>query len=193
MILSREEMVELQKAIELRKREIEGFLNKEPGGKEQDSDWKRRLGALSRIKNKLERDRDELIDYSGYHILIVDDAPLVREYISLFLRENGFTYIDEADDGHSAIVKIKNKKSRYGKQSPYDLVLCDVNMPTISGLDVLKLIRQSDNSSTTPFIMITGVMDKERLLEAVELGIDAYVTKPFEEQDLLAKINTALQ
>jgi CheY-like chemotaxis protein len=103
-----------------------------------------------------------------------------------------FFHIDEANDGHTAIVEIKNKKTPYGKKSPYDLVLCDLNMPTISGLDVLKIIKKDSSFTAMPFIMITGLMDKENLLEAVRLGVSDYVAKPFEEADLLSKIDKVL-
>jgi CheY-like chemotaxis protein len=89
-----------------------------------------------------------------------------------------FFHIDEANDGHTAIVEIKNKKTPYGKKSPYDLVL--------------KIIKKDSSFTAMPFIMITGLMDKENLLEAVRLGVSDYVAKPFEEADLLSKIDKVL-
>lgn len=152
------------------------------------------LELLAKLSNKLAHEiGKELIDYSDYSLLLVDDVAFTREHTRLFLEKQGFCNIDEADDGHTAIVKIKRKNILYGKTLPYDLVLCDLNMPTISGLDVLKLIKKETKYSRIPFIMVTGDKDKKNLLDAIESGTSDYVTKPIIEKDFIMKINRILQ
>jgi len=190
--LSRKELYELQKAIEVRKREIGVLLYNEPKKQKAGDKWKDILRTLDGLQSKLDYEKGKLTDYSKYHILLVDDVEMVREFTSFLLKENGFCHIDEANDGDSAIAKIKNKSVPYGKETPYDLVLCDMNMPLISGLDVLRLTREDSRLSSIPFIMVSGIKDRGNLLEAINLGVSDYVTKPFDEKDLLAKIDSAL-
>lgn len=186
MDLSRKEIFELQASIESRQKELSKFHVAEPEEQRESCECEEVLETLAGALSRVAYERDKLIDYSDYHVLIVDDIPMVREVTNHMLKDNGFRHVDEADDGHNAIVKIK------AKQVPYDLVLCDLNMPTISGLDVLRLTRQDSKFSAIPFIMITGILDRGSLLEAVKLGVNDYLTKPFLEEGLLAKIDNVL-
>lgn len=100
------------------------------------------------------------------------------------LNKHGFKQFDEAEDGHEAIAKIKS--------TPYDLILCDMNMPTISGLDVLRLMRKDSSCAKTPFIMVTSESIKALLLEAMKAGVSDFLAKPVEEDNLLKKITSLL-
>jgi len=188
----KKEILELQTAVENCRKEAGRIHVAE--SKEQRNRCKctERLEVLASLKNKLLGEISQFTDYSSYHVLIVDDDKLMREITSRMLKKNGFCHIDEADDGHNAIVKIKAKKIPYSKQTPYDFVLCDLNMPTISGLDLLKLVRKENPFSKMPFIMITGTRDKENLLEVIKLGVRDFLTKPVNEEDLLEKINSII-
>lgn len=185
MELTKEEMPVLLKAIEVHQKEISSF--------NIDKSRLVTLGILNDIKNKLLSERTEGADYGSYHVLIVDDAASARERVKLLLTKHGFRHLDEADDGHTAIVKIKNKSIPYGKTIPYDMVLIDQNMPTISGLDVLKLIKKENKYSTMPFIMITGDKNKENLVEAMKAGVHDYMTKPLDEVNLMTRVNKLLR
>ena len=191
--LSKREITLLLENTRARIKEISNIHISEPKEQRRTCRCNGLLKALASMRDKLEYEQNRFVDYSNQHVLIVDDVSGIREYISILLKENGFCHIDEADDGHEAIVKIKTKESRYGKQNPYDLVLCDLDMPTISGLDVLKLTRENHDCSGMPFIMVTGLMAKESLLEAINLGVSGYLSKPFKEIDLLERIDEALQ
>jgi two-component system, chemotaxis family, chemotaxis protein CheY len=191
--LSRKEIFELQASIEFRQKEVKIIHEAESEKKKESCECEEILRTLASALNRLADERDKLIDYSNYHVLLVDDNSMVREVMSHMLMDNGFFHVDEAYDGHNAIVKMKEKEIPDGKQIPYDLVLCDLNMPMISGLDLLSLTRENSKFSTIPFIMVTGIMDKKNLLEAIKLGVSGYLTKPFKEEDLLAKIDNVLR
>lgn len=100
-------------------------------------------------------------DYSEFQLLFVDDDGGDRGKVRSLLQILGYLDFDEADDGHNAIGPIKEKAK------PYDLVLCDLNMPTISDLDVLKLIRQEEKFSSMPFIMPSKQGSKNQFEKAV--------------------------
>mgnify|MGYP002635947235 CR=1 FL=1 len=185
MNLSKEEMPVLLQAIETHHKEISS-LN-------IDKSKLATLEILNDIKSKLLSERIEGTDYGSYHVLIVDNAESAREQLKLLLSTHGFRHMDEADDGHHAIVKIKTKSMPYGKTIPYDLVLIDLNMPTISGLDVLKLMKKDHKYSKIPFIMITSDKNKENLIEAMKAGVHDYITKPLDEVNLMLRINKLLQ
>jgi len=125
-------------------------------------------------------------NYGKARVLLVDDVKSMREHIKLVLKKYGFCHFDEVDDGHSAIEKLRSKST------PYDLVLCDMNMPTVSGLDVLRLIRQEDRLSTMPFIMVTSDSNKVNIINAMKAGVSDYIAKPIDEEKLIGKISKLL-
>lgn len=110
--------------------------------------------------------------------LIVDDSVTMRRILRLFLTDLSVGEIDEASDGAEAVAKTA--------ASAYDLVLLDWNMPTLSGLDALKAIRARGDA--VPVIMVTTEAEKKRVLEALQAGASNYVIKPFDKENLLAKI-----
>ena len=173
MNLTKHEISEIQKAIEVQIKELSSLQHDETWAQKENSGPIQRLKSLTSAKSKLAYELGKSPDFSNYHVLVVDDIPSVRDYIIELLEENGFRHVDEANDGANAIAKIKNKSKDmpYGKVVPYDLVLCDMNMPMISGVDLLKLVRENRNFSTIAFIMITGVMDKINLLKCAKLGV----------------------
>lgn len=126
-------------------------------------------------------------DFSDYQLLVVDDNERDRDKVKDMLAAHGIVKVDEADDGHSAIAIIK------AKSKPYDLVMCDLDMPTISGMDVLKLIRQEKKYSTMPFIMLSTKGNKKQLEEAIKAGVNDYMVKPLKEESLIHKLNKVFQ
>ena len=126
-------------------------------------------------------------DYSGYKLLLVDDDNTDRGKVRSMLEAQGFEKFEESNDGHNAIALIKEKAK------PYDLVLCDLNMPTISGLDVLKLIRQEEKFRSMPFIMLSKKGNKKQFEDAVQAGVNGYIVKPITAENLLPKIDLLLQ
>jgi diguanylate cyclase (GGDEF)-like protein len=116
-------------------------------------------------------------------LLIVDDLADNRTILARRLERRGYD-VTEADGGQAALDLI-------GSQS-FDLVLLDIMMPDIDGLEVLKTIRQTHNSTALPVIMVTARAMGEDVVKALELGADDYVTKPVDFQVALARVNTQL-
>lgn len=115
-------------------------------------------------------------------ILLVDDEVNLVDPMSYTLTQRGFeTAI--AYNGEEALKK-------YQSEEP-DLILLDWSMPDISGIEVLKRIR--DNQNFIPVIMITGKNAKEDIVEGLEAGADDYITKPFNWEELMARVNSAIR
>lgn len=102
-------------------------------------------------------------------VLVVDDDTLMREVLKAILRSEGFEVQGEATDGQSALTQV-------GKLSP-DVVCLDVNMPGMSGIEVLKSIQSA--APGTKVVMITGDSSMATVREAVGSGASGYIIKPF--------------
>lgn len=117
------------------------------------------------------------------NVLVVDDDTLMREVLKALLREDGFTVVGEARDGQGAL-------SQLGKLNP-DVVCLDVNMPGMSGLDVLKAMQQA--APDTKVVMITGDASMATVREAVSFGAAGYIIKPFKAGRVGPAIRAALK
>ena len=115
------------------------------------------------------------------NILIVDDQSTMRSLIRGMLGKTGFTSLEEADDGDVALNKMK--------QQPYDLVISDVHMPRMSGLELLKQARSIDALKQVPFLMVTTESSKSAVLEAIKLKVNGYIVKPFTPETLQEKLS----
>ena len=115
-------------------------------------------------------------------ILIVEDEPLMRLGLKKNLEFEGYQ-VDCAEDGQSAVDKIL--------ENGYHLVLLDVMIPKITGLDVCKKIREKGDD--TPVIMLTAKGEEIDKVLGLELGADDYITKPFSLRELLARIKAILR
>ena len=113
-------------------------------------------------------------------VLIVDDFATMRRILKNILKQIGFSNIAEADDGKTALAKLKDRK--------FDLVLCDWNMPEMSGLELLQNIRSDDALKDTPFVMVTAEAQKDNILDAVKAGVSNYVVKPFTAETIGEKL-----
>ena len=117
-------------------------------------------------------------------ILIVDDAKSMRALLVAILREFGLTRIDEADDGEQAFHKIK--------ASSYDLVLCDWEMPNMSGIDLLKKVRDDESINQVPFVMVTSLSNTDKVKQAIAVGTNDYVVKPINTETIMSKVADVL-
>jgi len=117
-------------------------------------------------------------------ILIADDDAAVREMFARYLTHHGFPVV-EASDGFQ-VLDIVN-------QGDVDVVLLDIRMPRMSGLDVLKILRQRWSPIHLPVIIITAMRDNADIVAALEDGANDYVTKPTDINVLLARLNTQLR
>ena len=114
------------------------------------------------------------------HVLIVDDFATMRRILKNILRQIGFGNISEAGDGKSALKELKKEK--------FDLILCDWNMPEMSGLELLTTIRSDDELKNIPFIMVTAEAQKDNIIEAVKAGVSNYIVKPFTAETMGEKL-----
>jgi two-component system chemotaxis response regulator CheY len=112
-------------------------------------------------------------------VLVADDSGIMRKIIVRSLNSVGVTDIVEAANGQEAIDKFK--------ETPVDLILTDWNMPEKSGLDVVVEIRAT--GSQVPIIMVTTEAQKGQVISAIQAGVNDYLTKPFEADDLRAKLD----
>jgi two-component system, chemotaxis family, chemotaxis protein CheY len=111
-------------------------------------------------------------------VLVVDDSGTMRKIVIRALNSAGFSDTVEAGDGAEALTVFQN--------SQIGLVLTDWNMPNKSGLDLTRDIRAL--GSKVPIFMITTEAEKSRVMEAIQAGITDYLTKPFTQESLQAKL-----
>lgn len=115
-----------------------------------------------------------------FNILIADDEALIRIDIKEILEENNYNVIGEAKTGKE-VLDFCNK-------SMPDLILLDIKMPEMTGLEVLRELNKNSDYYKVPVIMVTAYTDKDFVKEAIELGVFSYITKPIKTTDLLNAI-----
>lgn len=115
-------------------------------------------------------------------ILVVDDMSTMRKIVCKILREMGYTDIVEAADGDQAWKAIEETPE------PIGLIVSDWNMPNCSGLELLKKVRANEKVKKTPFILVTAEAEGGQVAEAVKAGVDQYVVKPFNKDQLKTKL-----
>ena len=117
-------------------------------------------------------------------ILIVDDVLSMRRLTKEILRDSGFNYVFEAQDGQEALALMRKIR--------VNLVICDWNMPVMSGIEYFKAVQSDSKLAKTPFIMLTSSSEITKVKEAIEAGITSYVIKPYKPTDLMKKIYSLL-
>jgi two-component system chemotaxis response regulator CheY len=114
-------------------------------------------------------------------ILIVDDMMTMRKLVKKSLTALGFSNFEEAADGQQAWVKL-NQEPRF------DLVISDWNMPNCTGIELLKKVRSDTQLRSTTFVLLTAEAETHQVKEALQLGVDNYVIKPFTTESLKEKL-----
>jgi DNA-binding response OmpR family regulator len=114
-------------------------------------------------------------------ILVVDDERKIVRLVSDYLEANGFRVVT-AHDGQAALAQFRYERP--------DLVILDLNLPAMDGLDVARTIRQERN---TPIIMLTARVEETDRIVGLELGADDYVSKPFSPRELVARVRAVLR
>ena len=118
------------------------------------------------------------------NILVVEDDLDIRELISFNLQNEGHQ-VFEAKDGEAGIDKAREKLP--------DLILLDLMLPGIQGLDVCRVIKSDQETKETPIIMVTALGQEEDIVKGLETGADDYITKPFSIKVLIARVNAVLK
>ncbi|WP_332634865.1 response regulator transcription factor [Halalkalibacter flavus] len=116
-------------------------------------------------------------------ILIVDDEFQMRTLLSIYLKDEGFE-LSEASTGKEAITKIQNSPEQY------DLIILDIMMPDLDGFEVCKIVREY---STIPILMLSARKALDDRVDGLNLGADDYLTKPFEPEELIARVKALLR
>ncbi len=114
-------------------------------------------------------------------ILVVDDEPNIREVVGLYLRREGHTVV-EASDGEEAL--------RLARQHPPDLVVLDLMLPKLSGLEVCRRLQ---SERRTPVIMLTAKSEENDRIIGLGVGADDYIVKPFSPRELVARVEAVLR
>ncbi|MGB0719633.1 MAG: response regulator [Bdellovibrionales bacterium] len=119
------------------------------------------------------------------NVLIVDDYSTMLRIMRNLLKQLGFSNVDEATDGGEALAKVKQKN--------YGLIISDWNMEPMTGLQLLKEIRASnENYKGTPFIMVTAESKTDNVIQAKQAGVNNYIVKPFNAETLKSKMTAVL-
>ena len=114
-------------------------------------------------------------------VLVVDDFSTMRRIVKNLLRDLGFTNIQEADDGSTALPMLK--------EGEFDFVVTDWNMPGMQGIDLLKAIRADEKLLHIPVLMVTAEAKKEQIVMAAQAGVNGYIVKPFTAATLKTKLD----
>ncbi|MGC2063960.1 MAG: response regulator [Thermodesulfovibrionales bacterium] len=113
-------------------------------------------------------------------ILVVDDFESVRQSVKTVLKEIGFVKISEAEDGVRALARLKSDK--------YELLITDWNMPNMDGMTLVRMIRGDAALKDMVILMVTAEAEEDHVMEAIKVGINDYIVKPFTAEVLRKKL-----
>jgi two-component system phosphate regulon response regulator PhoB len=122
-------------------------------------------------------------------ILVVEDEDLIREMLVLALEAEGYA-LETAADGRTALALLKSAEPTFG-DLPFDLVILDLMLPQINGLDICRLLRHQGN--TVPILMLSAKGSETDRVLGLEVGADDYITKPFSMRELVARCRALLR
>ena len=130
--------------------------------------------------------RLDLLNFEGVSILIADDDRVVRRILVAKLYGLGYD-VEEAEDGQEVLEILEDGEIP-------DLLITDSNMPRVNGLQLVRRLRESKNSSLSllPIIMLTARQSERDIIQGLETGLDDYMIKPFSPDELAARVQTAL-
>ena len=114
-------------------------------------------------------------------VLVVDDFSTMRRIVKNILRQLGFNNVVEADDGTTAWDVLNRDK--------IDFIISDWNMPQMTGSDLLRKVRSSEEFGDLPFLMVTAEAQQENIIEAVQAKVSNYIVKPFTAEVMKQKID----
>jgi two-component system chemotaxis response regulator CheY len=114
-------------------------------------------------------------------VLVVDDFSTMRRIVKNILRQLNFNNIVEADDGTTAWEVLNREK--------IDFIVSDWNMPQMTGIELLRRVRASEQHAEIPFLMVTAEAQQENIIEAVQAKVSNYIVKPFTAETMKQKID----
>ncbi len=122
-------------------------------------------------------------------ILIVEDEDLIRDVVTSALQGEGYE-VATAADGNQALSKIQNTEAKQGK-FPFDLIVLDIMIPQVNGLDLCRLLRHQRNP--VPILILSAKTSENDRVLGLEVGADDYITKPFSMRELVARCRALLR
>jgi two-component system, chemotaxis family, chemotaxis protein CheY len=128
------------------------------------------------------QDNAKLLDDDSLKILVVDDSKMISAKIKHIFAPYK-VHIDHALSGNQAVDVLK-------EITDYDLITMDINMPGMNGIDTIKKLQE--NGCTIPFIIMSTESEKEKITEALLLGVKQYIVKPFQNDQVLERVNQTL-
>ena len=117
-------------------------------------------------------------------ILVVEDEQDIRDLLVFNLQKNDFN-VQAADNGEKALSLIRSNN--------FDLILLDLMIPGISGFDLTRILKNDDETSEVPIIMLTAKGEEDDIVKGLEIGAQDYITKPFSPKVVIARINKVIQ
>jgi two-component system chemotaxis response regulator CheY len=118
-------------------------------------------------------------------ILVVDDFSTMRRIVRNVLKQLGFENIEEAEDGAQAYNKLRG--------GGFGFVVSDWNMPNMDGMDLLKKVRSDPELKTLPILMVTAEAEKDKVIAAIQAGVNNYVVKPFTAEVFKEKMDKVFE
>ena len=120
-------------------------------------------------------------------VLIVDDSSVMRKIVERSLRQAGLELeeVREANNGVEALAQLRQKR--------VDLILSDINMPTMDGLELVRQLQTVENAKGIPVVMITTEGGESHVVQAISCGARGYIRKPFTPDEIRSKIGSLLE
>lgn len=125
------------------------------------------------------------MDEKNMKVLVVDDFSTMRRIVKNLLKQNGYTNIEEAEDGEQAYSKLQN--------GGFGFVVSDWNMPKMDGLELLKKVRSDPTLKDLPVLMVTAEAEKDKVITAIQAGVNNYIVKPFSGEVLKEKMDKIME
>ncbi len=119
------------------------------------------------------------------NVLIVEDSKAIRSLIRIALEEAGDFFAEEASNGFEALKKLPTRK--------FDLVITDINMPDINGLELIGFVKSNPAYQSIPLIVVSTEKTEEDRKRGMALGAAAYIVKPFKKEDLMTMVRKVLE
>lgn len=116
-------------------------------------------------------------------ILVADDSPTIRKFVSFSLAAEGYKIVT-ASDGMDALEKLPKEK--------FDLIITDLNMPNLDGFELVKSVRDTAEYKDIPIIILSSLDSEQDLTRGLEMGANAYLNKPFNPQRILYEVSKFL-
>jgi two-component system chemotaxis response regulator CheY len=120
----------------------------------------------------------------GYHILVVEDSVAMRSFIASTVEEIDGVSVTQAESGFAALKELPH--------GSFDMIITDINMPDINGLELIKFIRENEQYKTTPLVIVSTESSRRDRERGLSLGADGYLTKPFSPSVLIQTVKRFL-